>query len=178
MIVPSTMLDAFLEMMFTDRLQDLWYNYAHDILPKLDGVMEGDWEAAGISLDVEFPIINILANDFGGEWRAYVARRDDISGDTEWRVSYMIDQKDFDDILDEHLEGWRDNLDTKQNVQVAIAKLQTEVRNKNAQDAEDDEDSADDEQMLPATTRLNTNNLSKHTKHTKKSHGTPVTRIQ
>jgi len=145
MIVPSTALNAFVEMMFTARLQDLWYDHAHDMLAQYDGVMEGDWEAAGISLDVEFPIIDIIANDFGAEWEAYVARRDDISTGTQWHVSDMIGEEDFDNILTEHLEGWRDELDTKQKVQVAIAKLQTEVRNKIAEDAEDGEDSADDE---------------------------------
>tara|TARA_Y100000768_G_scaffold224668_1_gene169638 strand:- start:1 stop:537 length:537 start_codon:yes stop_codon:yes gene_type:complete len=141
-VVPEPFLNAFLEDKITSILYDRWRKYAYEILAQYENVSEGDWRAAGYDLNVEFPVLALLANEFGDEWEAYIQRRDDR--DAEWVVSDTIEADDLDDMIKFEL-GHFLHLDTKKEIQEAIAKVQKIVRDKVAEDEDEDEDDDEEE---------------------------------
>ena len=137
-IVPTSILNDFVASEFAAALSTRWETYAYDILPQYEGVINGDWEEAGYSIEREFPILVVLAERFGNAWKAYLDSQDDIRPSTTWVVSDMIDEDDFDELLGANLEDWRalDNID---KVQAAIAEFQNTIFELVSKDDDGDE---------------------------------------
>ena len=128
-VVPKEKLDAFLESVVADQLQSLWETRAVEMLPQYPGVEEGDWEGAGYNMDKEFPMVSVLANDYGKEWEEYTARVDDVD-DVVWLIDGM-EKEEFETLLEDFLDekDFRD-LYTKEKVDKTINEFQKTVRTK------------------------------------------------
>ena len=137
-VVPTSILNDFVASEFAAALSTRWETYAYDILPQYEGVINGDWEEAGYSIEREFPILVVLAERFGNAWKAYLDSQDDIRPSTTWVVSDMIDEDDFDELLGANLEDWR-ALDNVDKVQAAIAEFQKTIFERVSKDDDGDE---------------------------------------
>lgn len=124
-VVPEEKLDAFLESVVADQLQSLWEMHAVEMLPQYPGVAEGDWEEAGYNMDKEFPMVFVLANDYGKEWEEFTT--DDVV-DVVWLID-GIEKEEFEILLKDFLDNkdFRD-LYTKEKVDESINEFQKTVR--------------------------------------------------
>jgi hypothetical protein len=125
-VVPEEKLDAFLESVVSDQLQSLWDMHAVEMLPQYPGVAEGDWEGAGYDMEVEFPMVSVLANDYGKQWEKYTTNFDGVV----WLID-GIEKEDFETLLEDFLDerDFRD-LYTKEKVDETINEFQKTVRTK------------------------------------------------
>jgi hypothetical protein len=130
-VVPKEKLDAFLESMVADELQSLWETRAVEMLPQYPGVEEGDWKGAGYNMEKEFPMVFVLAKDYGKEWEEYsrIYTTDKVDG-VVWLIDGM-EKEDFETLLEDFLgeKDFRD-LYTKEEVDKTIKEFQYTVRNK------------------------------------------------
>lgn len=137
-VVPERLLGAFAEARLTDELYSRWESHAYDALPQFEGVMEGDWAAAGYDMDKEFPQVSMLANDFGKEWEVFARRRDE--DEVVWVISRGFDEDEFNELVEAFLDSdeygdspeWRD-IDTKEAVDKTVKDFQYVVRKKVAE---------------------------------------------
>lgn len=127
-VVPERMLNAFVEAEFAFELYQRWENHAYDILPQSEGVSEGDWQTAGYDMDMEFPQVSMLANNYGKEWKDFLSRKD-YKSDILWVISEDCDYDDFQTLMGDFLDDreWRD-VETKDDVEKAIKEFQDIVR--------------------------------------------------
>lgn len=123
-VVPEEKLDAFLESVVSDQLQSLWEMHAVEMLPQYPGVAEGDWEEAGYNMDEEFPMVSVLANDYGKGWEEYT------TDGVVWLID-GIEKEEFETLLEDFLDekDFRD-LYTKEKVDETINDFQKTVRTK------------------------------------------------
>ena len=124
MIVPKHLCKAFIDHALSGICSSMLSNVAMDVLPQYDGVMEGDWMAAGIDMNEEFPAIPLLENKFGKEWEEFriewktsSLRRDDglRPRDVNW-VLPVIDEDTFDKELEEIDYDMIRDLDTEEQL--------------------------------------------------------------
>lgn len=150
-IVPERVLGTFIELTVVQLLYDHWWELAHDMLPQYENVLNGDWEAAGLDMDKEFPIIPMLGEKLNKprtEWKAYLDLKDERwLGDKlpGWVVSNDINELELDDIIRgegglDVEEGGFNELLTATQIENAIVKCQGFVREKVKEENDEEND--------------------------------------